>query len=47
MHCNHCKVDLEENHKNCPLCGNRAVALKNKTGLVTAPYPKNKPAAKM
>jgi len=40
MRCNKCKVDLEENHKHCPLCGNKAVIAQQQIVLLTAPYPK-------
>jgi RNA polymerase subunit RPABC4/transcription elongation factor Spt4 len=39
MRCVDCKVDLEENHKKCPLCGNKAVVSKQQIVLLTAPYP--------
>ncbi len=39
MRCVDCMVDLEENHKNCPLCGNKAVVSKQEIVLLTAPYP--------
>jgi rRNA maturation endonuclease Nob1 len=42
MRCVDCKVDLEENHKNCPLCGNKAVISKQHIVLLTAPYPVQK-----
>lgn len=40
MRCVDCKVDLEDNHKNCPLCGNKAIVSKQQIVLLTAPYPK-------
>lgn len=39
MRCNNCKVDLEDNHKNCPLCGNTADVSKQQIVQLTAPYP--------
>jgi len=42
MRCVDCKVDLEEHHKNCPLCGNKAVVSKPQIVLLTAPYPMQK-----
>jgi len=39
MRCIVCKVDLEDNQKNCPLCGSKAVFSKQQIVLLTAPYP--------
>ena len=39
MRCIDCMVDGEENHQNCPLCGNKAVVSKQEIVLLTAPYP--------
>lgn len=33
-----CKVDLEEIHKFCPLCGKKAVVSKQQIVLLTVPY---------
>lgn len=42
MHCLACKVDLEEIHKICPLCGKKVVVSKQQIVLLTAPYPVQK-----
>ncbi len=42
MRCNKCRVDLEDHHKNCPLCRDKAVVSKQQIVLNTAPYPEPK-----
>lgn len=43
MRCNKCRVDLEDHHKNCPLCRDKAVVSKQQIVLLTAPYPGQNP----
>ncbi len=46
MRCKHCNVDLPENYKLCPLCGNAASYEETKIkGLSSVSYPKNEATA--